>query len=195
MICWYRLYREKLTQVVEKLKEVEAEEAGEYLNPVAQLDENRRTRLSVASQWFLIFCLGFVFFIFVSSLLWFVSVSHTIDNSVQTVPVSFSLDILVNVFDIFHRVFDYIYDTRMSVSVPRVTLLWLKHLSIKHFIVLKLISLILFGIMDQIHAVLSCDVKLHPHQVSHFSMSVVAFLCWYVMRQLATFLRIQLYLH
>jgi len=50
MICWYRLYREKLTQVVEKLKEVEAEEAGEYLNPVAQLDENRRTRLSVASQ-------------------------------------------------------------------------------------------------------------------------------------------------
>jgi Sds3-like len=44
------LYREKLTQVIEKLKEVADEEAPEYLNPVAQLEENRRTRLTVASK-------------------------------------------------------------------------------------------------------------------------------------------------
>jgi hypothetical protein len=44
------LYHEKLTQVIEKLRDVEDEEAPEYLNPVAQLEENRRTRLAVASK-------------------------------------------------------------------------------------------------------------------------------------------------
>jgi len=45
-----RLYKEKITQVIEKLKEVEAGVASEYLNPVAQLEDNRRTRVTVAGN-------------------------------------------------------------------------------------------------------------------------------------------------
>jgi breast cancer metastasis-suppressor 1-like protein len=42
------LYKEKLTQVIAKLKQVESGEASEYLTPVALLEENRRTRVAVA---------------------------------------------------------------------------------------------------------------------------------------------------
>ena len=45
-----RLYKEKITQVIEKLKEVESGVASEYLNPVAQLEDNRRIRITVAGD-------------------------------------------------------------------------------------------------------------------------------------------------
>jgi len=45
-----RLYKEKITQVIEKLKEVESGVASEYLNPVAQLEDNRRIRVTVAGN-------------------------------------------------------------------------------------------------------------------------------------------------
>jgi len=45
-----RLYKEKITQVTEKLKEVESGVASEYLNPVALLEDNRRTRVTVAGN-------------------------------------------------------------------------------------------------------------------------------------------------
>lgn len=45
-----RLYKEKFTQVIEKLKEVESGVASEYLNPVAQLEDNRRIRVTVAGN-------------------------------------------------------------------------------------------------------------------------------------------------
>jgi len=43
-----QLYKEKLTQVSEKLEEVRAGVATEYLSPVAQLEDNLKTRLTVA---------------------------------------------------------------------------------------------------------------------------------------------------
>lgn len=43
-----QLYKEKITQVIEKLKEVESGVASEYLNPVAQLEDNRQIRITVA---------------------------------------------------------------------------------------------------------------------------------------------------
>ena len=45
-----RLYKEKITQVIEKLKEVESGVASEYLNPVAQLEDNRQIRVTVAGN-------------------------------------------------------------------------------------------------------------------------------------------------
>ena len=45
-----RLYKEKITQVIEKLKEVESGVASEYLNPVAQLEDNRQIRITVAGD-------------------------------------------------------------------------------------------------------------------------------------------------
>ena len=51
MLCaLHRLYKEKITQVIEKLKEVESGVASEYLNPVAQLEDNRRIRITVAGN-------------------------------------------------------------------------------------------------------------------------------------------------
>jgi len=47
-IC--RLYKEKITQVIEKLKEVESGEASEYLNPLAQLEDSRQIRITVAGN-------------------------------------------------------------------------------------------------------------------------------------------------
>jgi len=45
-----RLYKEKITQVIDKLKEVESGVASEYLNPIAQLEDNRRIRVTVAGK-------------------------------------------------------------------------------------------------------------------------------------------------
>jgi len=45
-----RLYKEKITQVIAKLKEVESGVASEYLNPLAQLEDNRRIRITVAGN-------------------------------------------------------------------------------------------------------------------------------------------------
>ena len=49
MLCPYcRLCRERLAQVEAKLQEVKAGRAPEYLNPLAQLQENMRIRTQVA---------------------------------------------------------------------------------------------------------------------------------------------------
>lgn len=45
-----RLYKERLAQVEAKLEEVRAGKAGEYLNPLTELQENMKIRTQVAGN-------------------------------------------------------------------------------------------------------------------------------------------------
>jgi breast cancer metastasis-suppressor 1-like protein len=47
-VTGFRLYIERFAQVEAKLEEVKAGKALEYLNPLAQLQENMRIRTQVA---------------------------------------------------------------------------------------------------------------------------------------------------
>ena len=49
-VLFPRLYTERMSQVCDKLEEVKAGKAGEYLNPLAELQENMRIRTQV-SGW------------------------------------------------------------------------------------------------------------------------------------------------
>ena len=46
----FRLYKERLAQVEDKLEEVRAGKAGEYLNPLTELQENMKIRTQVAGN-------------------------------------------------------------------------------------------------------------------------------------------------
>lgn len=46
--CFFRLYRERITQVETKLAEVKLGRAQEYLQPLEELQENCRIRTEVA---------------------------------------------------------------------------------------------------------------------------------------------------
>ena len=48
----FRLYKERLAQVEDKLEEVRAGKAGEYLNPLTELQENMKIRTQVAGKYF-----------------------------------------------------------------------------------------------------------------------------------------------
>ena len=48
----FRLYKERLAQVEDKLEEVRAGKAGEYLNPLTELQENMKIRTQVAGKFF-----------------------------------------------------------------------------------------------------------------------------------------------
>ena len=51
----FRLYKERLAQVEDKLEEVRAGKAGEYLNPLTELQENMKIRTQVAGKTLIFF--------------------------------------------------------------------------------------------------------------------------------------------
>lgn len=59
--CASRLFCERLNQVEVKLEEVQAEEAREYREPLAALENSKQTRTQVASAGFLS-CLTAIYF-------------------------------------------------------------------------------------------------------------------------------------
>lgn len=50
MLFLFRLYKERLSQVDAKLQEVIAGKASEYLDPLANLQENMQIRTKVAGK-------------------------------------------------------------------------------------------------------------------------------------------------
>ena len=48
MLTFFRLYKERMTQIELKLIEMKAGRAAEYLNPLSELQENMRISTEVA---------------------------------------------------------------------------------------------------------------------------------------------------